>query len=202
MKHRTLTKKERLRAKRRRFNNKKIVKAFPFLRGIDWWGRPIKGYDYTLINEFPRGWWKAFGTLMCEEISQIPGCEKIQTQQVKEKFGRLEWYFSAPEKTYDAVYSIVDKYSVLSTNICIICGKPDVNMIYTSHISPQCRECFDKIHHHAKATYDEYTHNKDNKMANSYTVRRYSKCGSTDTIIDISETAEKIRRRYYKCLKK
>lgn len=202
---RTFTKKERLVKKTRRLKNKKLLKKYPFLQAIDWWCRPIKGYDYTLKDDFPRGWWKAFGELMCDEIKEVLDANHVKTfstQQIKEKFGELRWYFSAPTSVYNQINDIITAYSHVSTNICIKCGKPDVHMIDTGWVSPYCEECFSKNKYYKDKNYNDYVCDEDNKMSDSITYNRFSKEGTAQYTVDISETTAKIRKRYEKCSKK
>lgn len=199
------TKKQRLVEKTRRLKNKRLLKKYPFLQAIDWWGRPIKSYNLTLKDEFLRGWWKAFGELMCDEIKEVLDVHNIRTfstQQIKEKFGELHWYFSAPKSVYDEIYDIIDAYSHCSRNICIHCGKPDVHCIDTGWISPYCEKCFHKNKYYKDENYEDYICDEDNRMTDSITYNRFSKEGTTQYTVDISETTAKIRKRYEKCLKK
>lgn len=193
------TKKERLVEKTRRLNNKKLLKKYPFLQAVDWHWRPINGYDITLKDEFPTGWWKAFGELMCEDIKKVLDNKNVRTfntQQVKEKFGELRWYFSAPVSVYDEINNIIDAYSHASTNICIKCGKPDVYMLDMGRRIPYCEECFHKNEYFTDRHYNDYICDKDNIMVDSITYTRFSKEGNTQYTVDISDTVNKIRARY------
>ena len=98
---------------------------------------------------------------------------------------------------------IIDKYSYLSENICISCGKPDVPMIYDGWYSPYCFDCHRKKYYNikkpidqVKVEYDNYICDKQHWMSNTYTVRHYSKDGNWDETIDISETANRIRNNW------
>ena len=121
----------------------------------------------------------------------------------------LRWY-SYP--SYEEVERIIDKYSVLSENICIICGKPDVPITNSGWISPYCKKCFttpndwykkefpnevDKWIKNHLEDWEEYNKEENNKMVDSYTVKSWSKeCGEKTTTYDISETANKIRAKW------
>ena len=121
----------------------------------------------------------------------------------------LRWY-SYP--SYEKVERIIDKYSVLSENICITCGKPDVPMTHNGWSSPYCKKCFttptdwykkefpnkvdEWIKNHIE-DWEEYNKEENNKMSNSYHVTTWSKeTGEKTTEYDISETANKIRAKW------
>lgn len=123
----------------------------------------------------------------------------------------LRWYDNG-EPIGCKVQEIIDKYSTLSENICIICGKPDVPITNNGWISPYCKKCFttpndwykkefpnevDKWIKNHLEDWEEYNKEKNNKMVDSYTVKSWSKeCGEKTTTYDISETANKIRAKW------
>ena len=179
-----------------------------------------KDYDYkfTELDDMPDGWRKAFGEMMCEEIKQeLVRCnylDEYRIAQIKEKYGMLHWYDNGTPVGCK-VLEIIDKYSVLSENICIICGKPDVPTIGTlpSYISPYCKKCYttpsdwykekypDKIDEWVECHTDEWEYFavevENNYMANSYTAEKWSKDKGDERIVyDISETANKIRAKW------
>lgn len=192
---------------------------YPFLiPRYDWSGEIVKDYDYTstYLDDIPVGWRKAFGEMMCEEIKQelvrYNYLNEYRILQIKEKYGGLRWYDNGTPIGCK-VQEIIDKYSVLSENICIICGKPDVPIIGSGWISPYCKKCYttpsdwykeehpDKIDEWTEFHTDEwnYFNNKDddNIMLNSYTVEKWSKeKGDEEITYDISETANKIRKKW------
>lgn len=204
----SLTKEERIR------ENKKLVEKYPFLLPRDWNDEELKDYAYswTLMDEIPRGWRIALGELLFDELKEE--CEKVnylndlRLVQIKEKFGGLRIYTNG-EPEGSNINDIIEKYSLLSENICIKCGKPDVSMVNDSWVSPYCLDCWIDIEQRywkdrkkpeeilvdAKESYNELTH-EDNKMADKLTWTRYSKEGKTEEAIDISETAEKIRKNW------
>lgn len=201
-----LTKKERLEIKSRRLKNKRLLKKYPFIRAVDWYANPIKGYDFTLLDDIPRGWKKTFGELICEDISNVLkkyNIKTFNTQQIKEKYGELRWYFSAPVSIYDEIENIIDAYSHCSRNICTICGKPDVPCIDIGWISPICKKCFDKkSSKYYKKTFDDFSKDIDSRMEDSYSFKIFRKDDETEVItVDISEYTNKIRKRYEKCSK-
>ena len=191
---------------------------YPFLiPRYDWSGEIVKDYDYTstYLDDIPVGWKIAFGEMMCEEIKQeLVRCNYLNEYrilQIKEKYGGLRWYDNGTPIGCK-VQEIIDKYSVLSENICIICGKPDVPLTNNGWLSPFCKKCFttpsdwQKREHPEEVErwiefrtedWEEYNCEENNKMLDSYTVEGWSKeKGDTTTTYDISETANKIRAKW------
>ena len=195
-----------------------LVGKYPFLiPRYDWSGEIIEDYDYmsTYLDDIPVGWKIAFGEMMCEEIKQeLVRCnylDEFRIIQAKEKFGQARIYTNG-EPVDCKVQEIIDKYSVLSENICIICGKPDVPMTHNGWDSPYCKECFttptdwykkeypnevDKWIKNHLEDWEEYNKEENNKMRDSYTVIKWSKDkGEEKVTYDISETANKIRSKW------
>ena len=191
---------------------------YPFLiPRYEWSGEILKDYDYTstYLDDMPDGWRKAFGEIMCEEIKQeLVRCNylnKYRILQIKEKYGELRWYDNGTPIDCK-VPEIIDNYSMLSQNICIICGKPDVPIINNGWISPYCKKCYttpsdwykkehpDKIDEWIEFhsdDWEEYNKEETNKMVSTYTVHTWSKeKGDEEIIYDILETANKIRAKW------
>jgi len=191
---------------------------YPFLiPRYDWSGEIIKNYDYTstYLDDIPVGWKIAFGEMMCEEIKQeLVRCnylDEFRIIQAKEKFGQARIYTNG-EPVDCKVQQIIDKYSTLSENICVICGKPDVPITNNGWISPYCKKCFttpndwykkefpnevDKWIRNHLEDWEEYDKEENNKMRDSYTVISWSKeNGEQKTTYDISRTANKIRAKW------
>ena len=205
---------------RNQLKNWIFINKYPFLMP-KYWNRETMQYeidkdykyDFTLLDEMPDGWRKAFGEMMCEEIYnalvECDGLNDYRIEQIKEKYGMLCWY-SYP--SYEEVERIIDKYSVLSENICIICGKPDVPIINSSWISPFCKKCYttpsdwykkehpDKIDEWIEFRSDDwegYNKEETNKMVNTYSIHTWSKeKGDEEIIYNISRTANKIRSKW------
>lgn len=210
-------------AKQRR-KNKELCERYPFLIPRNVWTDEIcwvnKKYDNTLADDFPRGWWKAFGLMMCEELREElisqNYLDKFRVFDIKEKYGALKFYYGSAPFSVDNIENIIDKYSHLSENICIKCGKPDVPMINTGWYSPYCYDCFRNMikymeHYYyikhidnyvvetedeIKDKYNKYICSKDHRMVDAYTVRHFSQFGNWDKIIDVSDTANKIRSHW------
>lgn len=122
--------------------NERLCNLYPFLNPHD------DSEDYTYLDDMPYGWRQAFGEQMCQEIRESllaeGGQELLNSYhvvQVKEKFGGLRWYDDGcPESTKD----IIHKYEILSTSLCVECGKPATK--HTSPwILPVCDACYNKL---------------------------------------------------------
>lgn len=104
---------------------------------------PDYDYEYTLLDDLPEGWVKAFGEQMCEEIRDAliedGDLERYRIVQAKEKFGRCVIYDNGV-KVGSRVHDILRKYEALSARTCIVCGKP-ATQITTGWISPFCDDC-------------------------------------------------------------
>ena len=195
---------------REQLKNWILVNKYPFLIP-KYWNKDImsyevrKDYDYTWteLDAMPDGWRKAFGEMMCEEIKEElikHNClDEYLILDIKEKFGQLRWYDNGTPIRCN-VSQIIDKYSVLSENICVVCGKPDA-------ASSRAWDLSDFSQRHTKKDIDAFKaeHEKeweedyaeDSKMQDSYTVHKWSKeNGDEEVTYDISETANKIRAKW------
>ena len=141
--------------------NKKLVEKYPFLIPRNRWTGFIPDdydYSYTEIDDMPTGWRKAFGLQMCDEIAEIlkkaDYLNEYRITQIKEKYGYLRWYdFGVPESIFTELGLVIAKYEVLSSKICIKCGKP-ATKVTLGWIEPYCDEC---ISNNCKyADIDEY----------------------------------------------
>lgn len=193
--------------KRQRDANKALCKRYPFLIPRDGWRDSAewmrKPYDWTLVESFPRGWWKAFGIMLCEEVREE--CLKynylyeLRFEEVKEKFGLLRIYTNGVPRE-SKIDSIIEDYSCLSENICMGCGRPDIHMLnYGGWLMPYCRDCFSKIldKNKRKESYEEFVCKNDNgRMADVRRYTTYRNEGITEVTVDISSKAEKIRARW------
>lgn len=212
--------------KKLREANKRICQRFPFLIprnvftdkiiwDIKWKGeRKQKAYSFTLADEFPKGWWKAFGLQLCEELREdLVKCNylyQFRIEQIKEKFGSLHCYPSAVPIESNA-YEIIEDYSALSENICMQCGKPDIPMLKIgSWLTTVCEDCYNKMEKRQERFIDKKrSDNKykiipysdiykvnDGRMSDIRKVRRYSNNETKDVEYKIKDKAEKIRDRW------
>ena len=194
---------------------------YPFLI-LKYWNPNTRKYemndDYSYIitelDMMPNGWRIAFGELMCEELkeelSKFDFIDEFHFIDIKEKWGQLRIVHNGVPLGCN-VEEILSKYQYLSENICCRCGKPDVPMTNYGWISPYCKECFitpsewykeahpDGVDDYIKerAEYWDECNEEDNKMPDLYVTKRWSKDKGDEVITyDISETANKIRKRY------
>ena len=187
-------KKQRKKIKAIRLRNKKLIKKYPWLQAIDWWWRPIKTYDFTLLDNLSTGWRRCFGMMMVEDINKALAGRKLIPEQLKSKYGRMEFYCSAPQE----VQNVIHAYSTLSENICESCGQVDVG--YTSGwIMPLCLKCFCRDGYHTEEEYYEQI-SPHNRMALDYSYSRHEPGieGWTKYTVDISEYTNKVRKEWYK----
>jgi hypothetical protein len=100
------------------------------------------------LDHIEYGWRKCFGWRLVRELDKYLKDHNItdyHIDQVKEKWGRLEWYdnYFDEHGTYDLYNDVIKKYSVLSEQICVICGKHATHKS-TGWILPYCDDCHDK----------------------------------------------------------
>lgn len=126
------------------FTNEKI-KKFPFLSIL---GTDENGNYITVLDELPQGWKDAFAEQLCMELKEELIREKKLNEycviQAKEKYGELRWYANIENRK---LRLIVNKYKLISRNICVLCGK-DVDLrgkVEDNILLPICEECFNKI---------------------------------------------------------
>ena len=200
--------------------NRELCRRYPFLIprywsgklawDVKWDGRKEKAYFRTLAENFPSGWWEAFGIDLCEELRQdLIKCNYLydfRILEIKEKWGGLRIYTGGLPEGSDA-WKIIDDYTALSRNICICCGKPDVCMInMAGWIQPICYDCYYKrkkkmnrcfkrkklTDEEIKELYQQSTVSDEPKMSGARIVMR-----DKETITyDLSAKAEKIRARW------
>jgi len=190
------TKKQRKYEKRNKLRNKKLVKKYPWLKPIKWASRSLKEirdphFDYSLLPIFTdqKGWWRAFGELLCDEIQALfHKNPDLYVLDYKEKWGGLRMDFGGADKE---IYDIADKYETLSQNICWFCGKPDTPLTDTGWILPVCKECYEK-QEWGNIPYEKVCLD-DGKMREEI---RWKYMDGREEVIDISATADKIRRKW------
>ena len=182
--------------------NKELCKRYPFLIPKDWEGKVPKDFDYSYTewDALEDGWHEAFGDMLLEELREslvkTNDLKTFRIEQIKEKWGALRLYYHGGN---DEVDNIIDKYSHLSENICMICGKPDVYMTNKGWIFPCCKECWESNKRNTNIPYEDFIEG-DNKMSEKMVWRTYSPEYEQydDREYDISETANKIRENWRK----
>lgn len=188
------SKKERLKAKKKKTLERKIMQMYPFLKEKSRWEN--KFFPFILPNE--DGWMKAFFYQMMDEIKANlirTGCmDTFCNEQYKEKYGSMRYYVCGCERS---TYDIISKYETLSTNICLECGRPDVGYTTSGWIYPICKCCYSKNKYN-KRPYEEVINTDDMRMSDKYCYTQFTSEGQKKVEIDISKEAEKIRQRWKK----
>lgn len=189
--------------------NKRICEKYPWLIPNDWFGTPVNSsperaekwdYSFTWLDDFPEGWFEAFGEEMIEEIDKEIRTGKLVDfgiDQIKEKYGELRFYCHGFN---ESLMEIVDDYSVLSRGICISCGKPDVR-ITTGWITPICFDCWTKFGYakgsDASEMHDMYIkQTEDSPMPSERKWRSFNNKSWKSHTRDISQKANQIRAKY------
>lgn len=141
---------KRIRKKRIRRNNKKLIERYPFLEPRNLWTDKIPqdyDYSYTRADEISAGWRKAFGKALFEELRQelikFDFLDQFRFTQIKEKYGGLRLYCGA----YPAgsqVFEILSKYEKMSAHVCEVCGKPGEILDVAGWFECRCKECLEK----------------------------------------------------------
>lgn len=111
------------------------------------------------IDGIPDGWIKSFMPQLRDELFKACGAyaDEIMFYQIKEKYGQLTVYWNFPDKDYytdldnkdieeiiPTIQSIIKKYTEISKNTCIVCGKAATHMA-VGYIVPLCDSCEDKF---------------------------------------------------------
>lgn len=118
---------------------------YPFMKSRNVWSSRFSGYKYTAYDEILDGWQIAFGKQLLADIVQafkanhVPKRKWTKTlrwEQIKEKYGELCLYASAP----DYIQDILTKYEDMSSCYCCRCGKP-AKYWSTGWICPFCEDC-------------------------------------------------------------
>ena len=129
-------------AKRRKsemLRNKKLVKRYPWIAPVDWFGNRVKEYGFTMYDDIPIGWKRAFGKIMLEDYREVliknNYINEFQWIQVKEKYGTLRLYSNgAPED----VLALESKYDYISGFFCISCGLMKAPILTACGIEQVC----------------------------------------------------------------
>ncbi len=125
--------------------NKKLVKRYPWMTPTDWHGNKIKGYCFTMYDDVPRGWKRAFGKIMLEDYREVlirnNYLKEFQWVQVKEKYGTLRLYSNAAPME---VLNLESKYDYISGYFCISCGRINSPVLTEGWIEPLCEDCYNK----------------------------------------------------------
>jgi hypothetical protein len=162
---------------------KTLIQEYPYLQPRRMTDDKVSpDYDYQFIVgelDLPEGWMYLF-LQACEDIKEplvkASDLDKFRFLQVKEKYGRMRLYHSGAS---EEVNDILDKYEFLSEQVCSKCGKP-ASAMTRGWICPFCEE-------HIKNFTDHGENVDPIEVQTSYTRRRWSAEGTTETAIDCGE---------------
>jgi len=130
-----------------------LVKKYPFITPIDDLGRrlPKKNYkNYTILDTMPTGWKIAFGEQLCEDLRFELlkfGEDSLNSYQIinmNEKYGILRIYDNGKPNN-SRIADVLDQYSQMSMQTCIVCGKPAKFLAPETDI-PYCETCILLLH--------------------------------------------------------
>ena len=183
-------------------NKRELTEKYKFLQRKSY-SPPDYHEGDSWLDDMPNGWFIAFGEMLVEELAEAIKADGLQDDyhiiQIKEKFGELRWYDNGGKHVSD----VIDKYSLLSQNICIACGQPDVGAPKGGWILPLCFNCWSGISNipaqdklEKMTTYRKSIFGNE-CMENTLEYRTFTEDGvSLKTSVDISETANAIRKRW------
>ena len=121
---------------------------------MDWHWKGIPSYDFTMYDDVPTGWKRAFGKIMLEEYREVlirhNYLDQFQWIQVKEKYGTLRLYSNAAPRE---VSDLESKYDHISGYFCIECGRMNVPVLTEGWVEPLCEVCY-KVFHYIKMKKD------------------------------------------------
>ena len=104
-----------------------------------------------------------------------------------------------------AVHDVIHKYEFISEYICIECGSPHACVVNSyGWYLPYCKDCWDKnnkrreVKGYRTVPWDEVADEEYVGLPDEYKVETFSKDGCKHTTYDISETTNKIRKKFEK----
>ena len=120
-----------------------LLARYPFIqcRRVD--DTPVEGSTY--LGGMPKGWRLAFGRQMCEDIAKAAAADGVHLDHlrvidVKEKFGRLRWYWGRTGRSRK-IEDVTRRYEAVSSAFCAKCGSHPV-MLSSGYVIPLCGECW------------------------------------------------------------
>ena len=207
---------EAQRRKSKMIRNKKLVKRYPWIASVDWNWNKVKDYSYTMYDDIPIGWKRAFGKIMLEDYREVlirnNYLKEFQWVQVKEKYGTLRLYSNgAPGE----VLRLESKYDYVSGFFCISCGRMNSPLLTDGWVEPLCEDCYNKRidrqrqwhEKNYKGSTFKYTPYKDimkesQELGMIATYKCYSsERGDYEEKRDYSQTINKIIARQHKLFK-
>ena len=174
-----------------------FIEKYPWLKSYSLFEDGTWG-EYDIMDDMPEGWRIAFGDLLCEELDSVLRdsglVEDFSVYQIKEKFGKLCMYVSHYTQE---INDILDKYSAISKNVCIMCGRPDVSTMRSeTWIAPYCEDCFYDRPFSYLDIYEDMKYAGDRNIRNNITVTRKDGNDYIAHKINLKDTADRIRSRW------
>ena len=188
-----LTKREKEELLKKIEKNKKLVRKYPWLKPLNRISlEPIEGYDYSFTewDSIEKGWDIAFGKMLLKELGEVIDKNGLKNEfhilEIKEKYGELR--ISCMNACED-IDKIIEKYRVISRNVCMGCGKPDVPMTNYGWYYPVCKECWNNFSNKSsRLTYEECVDMEKSQIPDSFEYK--------DETIEIKDVADVLRKRY------
>lgn len=193
-----------------------IKKRYPFLEEKTHWytgtklSKKEKEETPPILSawsgDIPEGWVIRFGHELCEELrAEFIRCGCLYTAQIlqaKEKYGDLRIYLGGVPENCKAE-DIIDKYSSISSSVCVHCGKMDTPIINDrGWIIPCCKECYEKMNESRDSWSDGAPIYEDLAVSGDWTtpdkilMRVYDKDGEAKMQeVDITDTVNRLRNK-------
>ena len=182
------------------FKNYRLTKKYPFLMPMNRFDNSKPKdyhYQYTEADLIPKGWRKAFGDLLFEDIMNALKKDNINPKDfyftdIKEKWGSLNMYASNYGENVDHV---LEDYRVISEHICMSCGKLDVPLTSFGWVMPLCMRCCEEINKISSKVYKKKAckSKKDCIIPDHQVYTKYKNGQKTKVWHDLTETVNKIR---------
>ena len=119
----------------------------------------LEDFEYNFdaaLDSVPDGWMKSFIPQFKNELFNTLGtyADEITFYQIKQKFDELVVYWNFPDKDYytnndyeeleklvPIIQDIIRKYTEISKNTCVKCGKAATYTTTYGYITPFCDDC-------------------------------------------------------------
>lgn len=182
----------------------KLADEFPFMRRDPkaLKQHPIRDLYGAFGCDFDDGWYDLLYEL-CTEITAAYKSRglpvNIEISQVKEKYGRLCFYFALERgkhrlspgytrhKMYSVVVEIVEKYENLSETICEVCGEPGSLRSDLSWIRTLCNTHYDEAKNVKPEDYQFFNLVKTLEKVDEYVKQGYTELEAIQKIREETE---------------
>lgn len=122
--------------------------------------------------ELPKGWWNLYRQFcidLYKALEVSDAFEGFKILQVKEKYGRLTFYSKGTTRLAE---DVITKYSLLSEQVCCVCGNPATVRTY-GYICPYCTE-------HVRGTMENVDDAEIIEPKTTFTIKRWNSAGGVD----------------------